>query len=268
MKIEPKIFKAYDIRGIYPGELNEELIYAVGQAYAQFLNPKTIAVGHDVRSSGPKLYDSLIKGLTDAGVNVVKIGPISTEMLYFSVGQYGYDGGISVTASHNPPEYNGLKMVKAGAEPLSGETGIYEIRDMVTQLLDKPIKAATSGSVSEKDIFDDYKEFVLSFIDPSSLKPLRVVANANFGYQGVFAEKVLEGLPIELSLINGEPDGTFPKGKPDPFIPENRPEFIQKIKDEKPDLGVAWDADADRCFFATGDGEFLKPTTLMPFCLS
>lgn len=254
----PSMYKAYDIRGIYPDQINAETAYAIGQAYTRLIVPKTVAVGHDVRTSGPELYDALIRGLTDAGVNVVKLGGISTEMLYFVVAHYGYDGGISVTASHNPKEYNGMKMVRAGAEPITGETGVMQIRDMVPGLIAEPVKAATPGTVTELDFFDDFRTFVLSFIDTKNLKPVKLVANANFGFQGQFAKRLFEGLPVELVLLNGEPDGTFPKGRPDPFIPENRPEFLELIKSEGADLGVAWDADADRCFFATGSGIFLE----------
>ncbi len=251
------MFKAYDIRGIYPEEINADIIYAIGQAYAQLFSPQTVVVGHDVRTSGPELYKSLIKGLVDAGVNVVTIGGISTEMLYFAVGQFGYDGGLTVTASHNPAEYNGLKMVRAGAEPVTGETGVYAIRDLVPELLAAPIKKVP-GSVTERDVFDEYRSFLFTLVDPESFRPLTVVANANFGFQGKFAERILEGTPVKLSLLNGEPDGTFPKGRPDPFVPENRAEFVAKIQAEAPDFGVAWDADADRCFFATGEGTFLE----------
>ena len=254
----PSMYKAYDIRGVYPDQINAETAYAIGQAYTKLITPQTVAVGHDVRTSGPELYEALIRGLTDAGVNVVKLGGISTEMLYFVVAHYGYDGGISVTASHNPKEYNGMKMVKKGAEPITGETGIMEIRDLVPTLIQEPIKATQPGTITELDFFDDFRSFVLSFIDVKNLKPVKLVANANFGYQGQFAKRLFEGLPIELVLLNGEPDGTFPKGRPDPFIPENRPEFLELIKSEKADLGVAWDADADRCFFATGSGIFLE----------
>lgn len=255
---DPSIFKAYDIRGIYPTQLDASVARAIGQAFVQEVQPKTVAVGHDVRASGPELYNALIEGLVAAGANVIKIGAISTEQLYFAVAHFGYDSGICVTASHNPGEYNGFKMVRKGSEPISGNSGLQAIRDRVPNLLETPITAPAAGEISEQDVFPAYKEFILSFIDVSKLKPMTVVTNANFGYQGKFAERVLEGLPITLSQLNAEPDGTFPKGRPDPFVPENRDEFVAKIKAEKPDFGVAWDADADRAFFATGDGVFLE----------
>lgn len=256
--LDTSIFKAYDIRAIYPTQVNSEVAYALGQAYTKLINPKTVVVGNDVRTTGPELKAALINGLTDAGVNVVDIGNISTEMLYFTVGHMGYDGGIVVTASHNPAEYNGFKMVKKNAEPITGEAGIYEMRDMMPELLAMSLKAEVKGSVEQKDVFEEYKKYVLSYINVSKIKPMKVVMNGNFGYQGQFAKRVLAELPIELVEINCEPDGTFPKGRPDPFVPENRDEFLQLIRDEKPDFGVAWDADADRVFFATGDGEFIE----------
>jgi phosphomannomutase len=258
MAFDPAIFKAYDIRGIYPTQLDANIARAIGQAFVQEVGPKTVAVGHDVRASGPELYNALIEGLVSAGANVIKIGGISTEQLYFAVAHFGYDSGIAVTASHNPGEYNGFKMVRKGGEPISGNSGLMAIRDRVEALIANPITASTLGEVSELDVFPAYKEFILSFIDVSKLQPMTVVTNANFGYQGKFAERVLEGLPITLSQLNGEPDGTFPKGRPDPFVPENREEFVAKIKAEQPTFGVAWDADADRAFFATGDGVFLE----------
>ncbi len=258
MPFDPSIFKAYDVRGIYPTQLDASVARAIGQAFMQEVKPTTVAVGHDVRASGPELYAALIDGLTSAGANVVKIGGIATEQLYFAVAHFGYDAGIAVTASHNPGEYNGFKMVRRGGEPISGNSGLQAIRDRVEALMATPIAAATPGTVSEQDVFPAYKDFILSFIDVTKLKPMTVVTNANFGYQGQFAARVLEGLPITLSQLNGEPDGTFPKGRPDPFVPENRDEFVAKIKAEQPDFGVAWDADADRAFFATGDGTFLE----------
>ena len=256
--ISEEMFKAYDIRGVYPTEVNSEVIYAIGQAYAQLFSPRTVVVGHDVRTSGPELYHALIEGLTDAGVDVVRIGGISTEMMYFAVGYYGYGGGLTVTASHNPAEYNGLKMVKKHAEPVTGETGIFAMRDLIPKLLKQPVRHSAKGVVSDEDIFQDYRSFLFKFVDPRKFQPMTVVVNANFGLQGKFASQVLAGTPVRLSLLNSEPDGTFPKGRPDPFVPENRDEFVAKIVAERPDFGVAWDADADRCFFATGDGTFLE----------
>lgn len=255
-----KIFKAYDIRGIYPNELNEEMAYKIGQGYLEFVKPDgKIAVGMDVRISSPKLKESLIRGITEAGVDVVDLGLISTEMLYFAVGNYGYAGGIQVTASHNPAEYNGFKMVREAAYPLYGEAGINQIRDFV--LANQKIESEKKGVVETKEILDDFAEHMLKYIENKSVKPMRIVINPNFGYEGEVIKYVVKkgNLPIELIGINDIPDGTFPKGRPDPFIPENRPELIEKVLSEKADFGVAWDADADRVFFCTGSGIFLEP---------
>jgi len=259
-KIDKSIFKAYDIRGIYPESINEELAYSIGQGYAEVIKPDgKVAVGYDVRTMSPALHAEVIKGLNDAGIDVVDIGLISTEMLYFAVGQYGYAGGITVTASHNPKEYCGMKMVKAEAVPITGETGIMKIYDFCAS--GRAIETDKKGSVEKKDIMADFAKYCVDFVDTSKIKPTKLTINANYGYEGVVLKEVIKAgnLPIEINGINDEPDGTFPKGRPDPFLPENRPEFIEKVKSTKSDLGVAWDADADRVFFCTSSGQFVEP---------
>ncbi|AKM82154.1 TPA: phosphomannomutase/phosphoglucomutase [Candidatus Berkelbacteria bacterium] len=260
-EINAGIFKAYDIRGIYPSEINEDLIYKIGQAYVKVVQPNgKIAVGHDVRLSSEKLSESLIKSLTDAGIDVVDVGLISTEMLYYAVGNFGYQGGLQVTASHNPAEYNGLKMVREEAKPISSDTGIYEMRDLIIAGKEK-VDSDTKGSVEKKDIMVDFAQFVLKYVDISAIKPLKLVYNPNFGLEGEVLKKVIEAgnLPLEIVGLNNTPDGNFPKGRPDPFRPENRPEFVELVKSSNADLGVAWDADADRVFFCTKSGNFLEP---------
>lgn len=259
--MDSSIFKAYDIRGIYPTEINEGLIYKIGQAYVKVVKPQgKVAVGHDVRVHSKKLAEFLINGLTDAGVEVVDIGLISTEMLYFAVGNYDYAGGLQVTASHNPAEYNGLKVVREKAMPVSSDTGLYEMRDLVAQGQEKVV-SEKKGQVEKKDVLADFVQFCLGFINTQNLKPLKLVYNPNFGFEGEVLKKVVEigKLPLTLVGLNEKPDGTFPKGRPDPFRPENRPEFIEKVKTEKADLGVAWDADADRVFFCTDSDVFVEP---------
>ncbi len=256
--MKDSIFKAYDIRGIYPTDLNEEIIYAIGQAYVALEKPKTVVVGRDVRVHGLLMQRALVSGILDAGADVIDIGLISTEELYFATAYYKYDGGIAVTASHNPREYTGMKMVRKGAEPIAGEEISVTLKNKAKELLGKKILAEKRGTVSTKDVVEDFRKFVLGFIDVKKIKPFRVVANPNFGFQGKLVEAVCRDLPITWSFLNGEPDGTFPKGRPDPFLLENRTEFIEKIKKEKPDFGVTWDADADRVFFATGSGLFLE----------
>lgn len=261
MKVNASIFKSYDIRGIYPTDLNEDLAYRIGQAYVKYVQPQgKIAVGMDVRLHSPQLKQALLRGLNEAGIDVVDIGKVSTEMIYFAVGYYKLAGGIQVTASHNPAEYNGFKMVREEAYPIYGERGIKQMRDLILNNQEK-IQAGKKGQVEGKDILVDFAHFVLKFIDPKVVKPLKIVINPNFGLQGEIIKKVVEigQLPIAFSGLNDIPDGTFPKGRPDPFIPENRPEFVQKVKSEKADFGVAWDADADRIFFCTGSGIFLEP---------
>jgi phosphomannomutase len=258
--INTSIFKSYDIRGIYPTELNEKLAYRIAQAYVQYLKPSgRIAVGMDVRISSPTLKKAVIDGLVDAGVSVLDIGLASTDMYYFAVGNYKLAGGIQVTASHNPAEYGGLKMIQEGAKPLFGEQGINQIRDLILNNQDR-IKSKTKGLIYQKDVLNDFTKFILNFVNISKIKPFKVVINPNFGYQGVIFKHIVAAgnLPIKIVGLNDQPDGTFPKGRPDPFIPENRPEFVAKTKEAGADFGIAWDADGDRVFFCTNKGNFVE----------
>jgi len=260
MTINPSIFKAYDIRGVYPTDLNEELAYRIAQAYVQYIQPQgKIGVGMDVRLCSPSLKKAVIEGLTDSGVDVLDVGLVSTDMIYFAVGYYHLAGGIQVTASHNPAEYGGLKMVREKAFPIYGNQGIEQIRDAILSGR-KKVKAKKKGQVEKKDILDDFAVFLLKFFDPKVIKPLKIVINPNFGYQGEVLRYVVKrhNLPVTLIGLNDKPDGSFPKGRPDPFIPENRPEFLELVKTTKADLGIAWDADGDRVFFATEKGDFIE----------
>ncbi len=259
-KIAPTVFKAYDIRGVYPESINEDLVYKVAQGYVEIVKPDgKVAVGMDVRISSPSLKKQVIAGLTDAGIDVVDIGLISTEELYFAVGNYKYAGGISVTASHNPKEYNGVKMVKFGAEPISSDNGILEIRDFCAE--GRGIDAEKKGTVETKDVLADFAKFMVDFVDISKIKPTKLAINPNFGFEGEVLKAVIKAgnLPLTVVGIDDEPDGNFPKGRPDPFLLENRPQIIDLVKAEKCDLGVAWDADADRVFFCTSNGVFVEP---------
>ena len=259
MKVDTSIFRAYDIRGIYPKEINAEVAYAIGQAYAEVVKPDgLVAVGHDVRVHSEELKKAIIEGLLDAGIDVVDIGLISTEMIYFATGFYGYAGGIQSTASHQPREWHGAKMVKRNAEPIFKENGMNEIKEFVAS--GKKVKKER-GKLTKKDILDDYCKYLLTWIDSAKIKEMKVVANANYGFQGELLDRLIEigKLPIEITKLNYEPDGTFPKGSPNPYLPENREEFVELVKKEKPTFGVAWDADADRVFFATPSGIFLEP---------
>lgn len=261
MNIDSTIFKAYDIRGIYPSQINEELAYRIGQAYSHVMNPQgEVLIGHDVRLHSQALKEKIIEGLLDAGVNVVDVGWMSTDMLYFGVGHYKTAGGIQVTASHNPPEWHGAKMVREGVVPITLETGIDQIRDYVVS--GKEIRSNKRGILKSIDtILNDYCQYILTWVDTSKIKPFKVVYNPNFGFAGIIFEQIVKlgKLPLTLIPLNSQPDGTFPKGRPDPFVPENRGEFVELVKSEGADLGIAWDGDADRVFFCAEGGTFIEP---------
>jgi phosphomannomutase len=256
--IDSSIFKAYDIRGVYPSQINADVVYKIAQGYAKFLNPKLVAVGYDMRLSGEEFKAALIRGLVDSGVNVIDLGLIPTDALYFAVPFIGADGGITATASHNPKEYGGLKLVKLGGKPVSGDSGIYEIRDLVIK--GNGVESKEKGSVSAKNILDDYFKEILRHFDLKKIKPLKIVANTNFGMAAIAVERFKKILPVEfISVVNGHLDGSFPKGRPDPLRVENRDETMTEIKKLKPDLGVAWDGDGDRCFFFDEKGNSITP---------
>jgi phosphomannomutase len=252
--LDPKAFKAYDVRGIYPGELDEEGAYAVGRAYVEQFEPRRIAVGRDMRLSSPSMAASVIEGARDGGADVVDIGLAATEMVYFAVGSLGLDGGIAVTASHNPKEYTGMKIVRRGALPVGGESGLLDVRDRALRGFGEPSRR---GEISEHDIYPAYVEQVLSFVDVSAIGPLRIVVDAANGMAGAMLSPVLERLPIETVRCYFEPDGSFPNHPPNPLLPENREFIVQKTLEEGADFGVAFDGDADRCFFVDDAGEFV-----------
>ena len=255
------MFKAYDIRGIYPTQIDEVFAYKIGQAYCNIIKPKTpVVVGMDIRTHSESLKKSLISGIIDAGVDVIDVGLISTEMLYFAVGNYGYSGGIQVTASHNTAEYNGFKMTRAEALPISSDTGLLEMKDYIVNY-QGDIKKEKLGTITKKNILDDFSRFILGFIKKDKIKSLRVAYNPNFGIQGEVLKRIIEigGLDIELFGLNHIPDGSFPKGAPNPLEENNRIEFSDFIKRSDVDIGVAWDADGDRVFFHKRDGTFISP---------
>ncbi len=260
--MEEKIFKAYDVRGVYPSEINEEAVYAIAKAYAAFVKPKTVAVGRDVRLSSPSLQQAVIKGLLEAGVDVVNIGQGPTELIYFAVGAHKLDGGIQVSASHNPAEFNGLKMVRGGVEAISSDNGLNEIKQLA--LAGEFPEADQPGTVTKKNLIDEYLQFLERKFSVSGPPKLKVVANNNFGLSGVLAKQLL-GDKIELIGLNDTPDGSFPKGRPDPLIPENRAETSELIIKEKADLGAAWDADGDRFYLADENGVFVEGCHLTAF---
>lgn len=251
------IFHAYDVRGIYPDEIDEKTCYDTACCYAELFKPKTMAVGMDARQSGPSLKESLIKGFLDSGVDVVDIGEITTDMLYVAVGKFDYSGGIVVSASHNPAQYNGMKIVKEGVAPLSADTGLYDIRDALRDKPERKPTAGPKGTLSKKEIMDEYIQHVLSFVDAGAIKPFKIVANANFGFACRNIARIAEELNLDIVPLNFEPDGSFPKGPPDPMLKENRAEVEAMIRKEPVDLGAAWDADADRVMFFDERGRFI-----------
>jgi phosphomannomutase len=253
--LDPKVFKAYDIRGIYPSELDEEGAYAIGRAYVEHFKPKRIAVGHDMRLSSPAMSAATIRGAVDAGAQVFELGLVGTEMVYFAVGDLDLDGGIAVTASHNPKDYTGMKIVRRGALPVGGESGLLEIRDGAIKGFGDP---TAPGSVEQVDIWPAFVDRVLSFVDVEEIAPLKVVIDAANGMAGVMLPPVLERLPqVETVRYFFEPDGTFPNHEPNPLLPENREFIIERTTAEAADFGVAFDGDADRCFFVDDGGEFV-----------
>ena len=257
------IFRAYDIRGIFGIDFQPTDFYEIARAFADHFQPKIVALGHDVRESSPQLFQQIAAGLIDAGINILNLGQISTDMLYFAVVHYQVDGGIIISASHNPAEYNGMKLVRRHAAPISADTGLLDLRN-----------AVENGTLSEKEkthchtipepipFLDAYLMHLSSFIDLQHLSSKRIVINANSGLAGQIAEHLLAETPIEIcERLFTQPDGTFskiPAGRPDPLRPENRELTTQAVKRTKADLAVAWDADADRCFFFDENGAFVE----------
>ena len=252
--LEPSVFKAYDIRGLYGTELDEDGAYAVGRAYAEEFEPRSMAVGRDMRVSSPAMATALIRGAADGGADVLDVGMVGTEMLYHAVGSLGLEGGICVTASHNPKEYTGMKVVRRGALPVGGDSGLLDVRDRALAGFGEP---ARLGETREEDIWPSFAEKVLSFVDVDAIRPLRVVVDAANGMAGAMLPPVLERLPVEVVRCYFDPDGTFPNHEPNPLLPENREFIVAKTREEGADLGVAYDGDADRCFFVDDSGEFV-----------
>ena len=254
--LDPKVFKAYDVRGIYPDELDEAGAYAIGRAYVEEFEPRRIAVGRDMRLSAPAMQDAVMRGAADAGADVLDIGMVGTEMVYFAVGELGLEGGIAVTASHNPKEYTGMKIVRRGALPVGGDSGLLDIR---TRALANGARHENGpkGTIQQEDVWPAFVERVLSFIDVGAVKPLRVVIDAANGMAGAMLPPVLDRLPIDVVRCYFEPDGNFPNHEPNPLLPENREFIVRKVTDEHADLGIAFDGDADRCFFVDDTGDFV-----------
>jgi phosphomannomutase len=253
--LAPNVFKAYDVRGIYPDELDEAGAHSIGRAYVEEFEPQRIAVGRDMRLSSPAMADAVMRGAAEAGANVLDVGLVGTEMVYFAVGELALDGGIAVTASHNAKEYTGMKIVRRGALPVGGDSGLLDVRTRAVG--DATHERGTPGAIEPYDIWPAFVERVLSFVDVGSIRPLRVVIDAANGMAGAMLPPVLDRLPIDAVRCYFEPDGSFPNHEPNPLLPENREFIVRKTLDERADLGVAFDGDADRCFFVDDTGEFV-----------
>ena len=248
-------FKAYDVRGLVPEELNEDVVYRIGRAYATFVEPQKVAVGYDIRLSSHRLSKALTAGLTDSGVDVIDIGIGGSELSYFATFHENIDGGIMVTASHNPPDYNGLKFVREKSKPISADTGLEEIRILAEK--NQFPTTNRKGLVTKKDVKPDYIQHLLSYVSTPNLSPLKIVVNAGNGGAGPILDLLEPHLPFEFFRMHHEPDGTFPNGVPNPLLETNRNETIMHVQKTGADLGLAWDGDYDRCFFFDENGRFI-----------
>lgn len=250
-------FKAYDIRGKVPSELNADLAYKIGRTYATYLKAKTIVIGRDIRKSSPEISEALTHGLNDAGADVIDLGLCGTEMIYFGTPFLNADGGIMITASHNPPEYNGLKFVKQGSVPVGYDSGLNEIEKLILKNEPGPV-SEKKGKIIPKDIMKDFISNLKQFYDPAKIKPYNVVVNAGNGCIGPALDTIESSLPIKMIKVFHEPDSNFPNGVPNPLLIENRQPTIDAINKNNADLGVAWDGDYDRCFFFDEKGNFIE----------
>ena len=265
MELSGKAFGAYDLRGVYPEEVNEELAYRIGRTFVKLFSAKRVAVGHDIRLSGPSLQEALVSGLTEAGCDVVDIGQCGTEMIYFTTAHLKLDGGIMITASHNPKEYNGMKLVRAGARPISSDTGLKELEKAVLSESFKPLGDIVTGRVEHVDIANAYVKHLLTYIDVKALKPFTVVANTGNGAAGPIVNALEKYLPCKLIKIYNEPDGKFPNGVPNPILQENREATARAVRESHADLGVAWDGDFDRCFLFDEQAGFIEGYYMVGF---
>lgn len=249
-------FKAYDVRGRIPDQINEDIAYRIGRAYAQAIKPKKVVVGYDIRLTSPLFSQAVTRGLIDEGVDVYNIGLSGTEQVYFATFHYEMDGGIAVTASHNPKDYNGMKFVREGSRPISGDTGLFDIKALAEKndFIDAPVK----GKQFDLDISHTYPAHLLTYVDIKALKPLKIVVNAGNGGAGTVIDQLESLLPFEFIKVHHQPDGEFPNGVPNPLLEENRPATIDAVKANNADFGIAWDGDFDRCFFFDESGNFLE----------
>ncbi|MEE4164536.1 MAG: phosphomannomutase [Desulfocapsaceae bacterium] len=259
IQTRPACFKAYDIRGRVPDELNDELAQQIGRAYGAIYRPRKVVLGHDIRLSSPELTAAVARGLNEMGVDVLHLGLCGTEEVYhaaFSLVDHGVDGGIMITASHNPADYNGMKFVTKGARPVTGENGLFRMADMIAS---GTVPGPDSRRGGQQRVTDksDYIDHLLGYVDTARLTPLKLVANSGNGCAGGTLDLLAERLPFEFVRMNHEPDGTFPNGVPNPLLPENRDETGEQVVTSGADLGIAWDGDFDRCFFWDEFGSFI-----------
>ncbi|BBO23880.1 MAG: phosphomannomutase/phosphoglucomutase [Chthonomonadaceae bacterium] len=248
-------FKAYDVRGKVPSELDEDLAYRIGRAYADTTHARSVCVGYDIRLSGPSLATALARGFNDAGVDVADLGMVGTEMVYFATANYGFDGGVMVTASHNPPEYNGMKMVRKESRPISTDSGLDEIERIAAE---GAFTRSGAGATSPKDVYSDFVAHLLGLLEGFELSPLKLLLNPGNGAAGVALEALLPHLPFQVERMQFEPDGHFPNGVPNPILEESRASTEERLRAGDFDFGVAWDGDYDRCFFLDGGGRFIE----------
>ncbi len=252
-------FKAYDVRGKVPSELNPEVAYAIGRAYARETGAKTVCLGYDIRLSGPELLEAMARGLNEEGCSVIDLGMIGTEMVYFATAKYGYDGGVMITASHNPPEYNGMKMVRSESRPISGDSGLYDIEKTAFEILEsKPDAGTGKGSITRRDVYADFVEHLLEICPADQLSSFKVLASPGNGAAGVAMEALIPHLPLQVTKMMFEPDGHFPNGVPNPILEESRAPIEAELRKGGYDLGIAWDGDYDRCFLLDENGVFIE----------
>ncbi|MEM1191298.1 MAG: phosphomannomutase [Pseudomonadota bacterium] len=249
-------FKAYDVRGRVPDQLNEDVARRIGRAFADVIGAKRVVVGHDIRLSSPSMKAALIAGLREQGVDVFDIGLCGTEEIYFATSHAKMDGGIAVTASHNPKDYNGMKFVREESKPISGDTGLFDIKARAEE--DDFVAAAEEGALQSLDTADAYVAHLLSYVDVASLKPMTIVVDAGNGGAGRVIDLLEPHLPFRFIKLHHEPDGNFPNGVPNPLLEENRGPTIAAVREHNADLGIAWDGDFDRCFFFDAEGRFVE----------
>jgi phosphomannomutase len=249
-------FKAYDVRGRVPDQLNEEIARRIGRAYAEVVKPRQVVVGHDIRLTSEAIKAAVTQGLLEQGVDVYDIGLCGTEEIYFATSHAGMDGGIAITASHNPKDYNGMKFVREDSRPISGDTGLFDIKALAER--DQFTPAQQPGQLHPLDTSDAYVQHLLSYVDVASLKPLKIVVDAGNGGAGRVIDLLEPHLPFEFIKLHHEADGNFPNGVPNPLLPENRVAAIAAVREHGADLGLGWDGDFDRCFFFDEGGEFIE----------